>query len=103
MIARQWIGETRASDADVYGKYLEETGVNEIRTTKGNRGVWLLRRLQDGKAQFIVLSLWESVEAIKEFAGPDYEQARYYSEDNKFLLSIDPLVRHYEVLVGSIP
>ena len=103
MIARQWIGETRESDAEVYGKYLEETGVNEIRTTKGNRGVWLLRRLQDGKAQFIVLSLWDSVEAIKKFAGPDYEQARYYSEDNKFLLGLDPLVRHYEVLVGSIP
>jgi len=91
----------RESDADVYGKYLEETGVSEIRMTKGNTGVWLLRRLQDGKAQFIVLSLWDSVEAIKKFAGPDYEQARYYSEDSKFLLSLDPIVRHYEVLVGS--
>ena len=83
-------GETRASDAEVYGKYPKEKGSNEIRRTKGNRGVWLLRRLQDGKAQFIVLSLWESVEAIKEFAGPDFEQARYDSEVNKFLLSIDP-------------
>ena len=85
------------------GKYLEETGISEIRKTKGNRGAWLLRRLHDGKAQFIVLSLWESVEGIKKFAGPDYEKARYYSEDNKFLLSIDPLVRHYEVPVDSIP
>ena len=102
MIARHWIGETRESDAYVYGKYLEETGVSEIRMTKGNRGVWLLRRLQDGKAQFIVLSLWDSVEAIKKFAGTDYEQARYYSEDNKFLLSLDPYVKHYEVLVGAV-
>jgi hypothetical protein len=45
MIARQWIGETLESDADIYGKYLEETGISEIRTTKGNRDVWLLRRV----------------------------------------------------------
>jgi len=70
MIARQWIGETRESDADTYRKYLEETGMSEIRTTKGNKGVWLLRRLHDGKAEFVVLSLWDSLEAIKSFAGP---------------------------------
>jgi heme-degrading monooxygenase HmoA len=100
MIARQWIGETRESDANAYGKYLEETGISEIRRTQGNRGVLLLRRLLDGKAQFIVLSLWQSLEAIKEFAGADYELARYYAEDKRFLLSLDPHVTHYEVLVG---
>jgi hypothetical protein len=44
MIARQWVGETLEFDADTYGKYLEETGVKEIRATKGNEGVWLMRR-----------------------------------------------------------
>lgn len=102
MIARQWIGETRESDADIYGKYLQETGMSEIRTTKGNLDVWLLRRVHDGKAEFIVLSLWDSLEAIKAFAGPDYEKARYYAEDKKFLLRLDPHVTHYEVLVGSV-
>jgi len=85
MIARQWIGETRESDADIYSKYLEETGINDIRATKGNRDVWLLRRVHDGKAEFIVLSLWDSFEAIKAFAGPEYEKARYYAEDERFL------------------
>src|SRR5437870_2951855 len=98
MIARQWIGQTRESDAEVYSKYLEETGISEIRKTKGNKGVWLLRRLHDGKAEFIVLSMWESIDAIKEFAGTDYERARYYAEDKKFLLRLDPHVTHYEVL-----
>jgi len=100
MIARQWIGETRESDADTYRKYLEETGMSEIRTTKGNKGVWLLRRLHDGKAEFVVLSLWDSLEAIKSFAGPEYEKARYYPEDQRFLLRLDPHVTHYEVLIG---
>src|SRR5262249_22739808 len=100
MIARQWIGETREADAETYAKYLQKTGMAEIRKTKGNRGVWLLRRIHDGKAAFIVFSLWDSLEAIKNFAGDDYEKARYYAEDKKFLLSLDPHVTHYEVLIG---
>jgi heme-degrading monooxygenase HmoA len=85
VIARQWIGETRESDADIYSKYLEETGISEIRATEGNRDVWLLRRVHDGKTEFIVLSFWDSFEAIKAFAGPEYEKAHYYPEDKKFI------------------
>ena len=102
MIARQWIGETRESDAETYAKYLQDTGMSEISKTKGNKGVWLLRRIHGGKAKFIVLSFWDSLDAIKEFAGPDYEKARYYAEDKKFLLSLDPHVTHYEVLIGPM-
>ena len=81
MIARQWIGETLESDADSYFKYLEETGVREVRTTKGNQGVWLLRRVHDGRAEFIFISLWDSLESVKTFAGPEYQKAVYYPED----------------------
>jgi len=58
MIARQWVGKTLESDADTYGKYLDETGIKEIKATKGNHGVWLLRRLHEGRAEFIVISIW---------------------------------------------
>src|SRR5262245_54490158 len=100
MIARQWIGETLASDAETYCKYLEETGVKEIRATKGNQGVWLLRRLHEGRAEFVVTSLWDTLDSIKAFAGPEYQKAVYYPEDKKFLLKLDPLVTHYDVLVS---
>ena len=103
MIARQWIGETLKLHADTYAKYLEETGVKEIRATQGNQGVWLMRRVRDGRAEFIVLSLWDSLESIKTFAGHDYEKAVYYPEDKKFLLSLSPYVSHYEVLVCATP
>jgi len=99
MIARQWIGETLESDADTYAKYLEVTGVEEIRAIDGNQGVWLMRRIHDGRAEFMVISMWESLESIKAFAGPEYERAVYYPEDEKFLLKLDPLVTHYDVLV----
>jgi heme-degrading monooxygenase HmoA len=102
MIARQWIGETQESDADSYFKYLEETGVKECRATKGNQGVWLLRRVHDGRAEFVFISLWDSFESIKAFAGPDYENAVYYPEDKKFLLRLDPRVTHFEVLLGLV-
>jgi len=102
LIARQWIDEILELDADTYGKYLEETGLKESRATKGNQGVWLLRRVHDGRAEFVVVSLWDSFESIKAFAGPDYEKAVYYPEDKKFLLKLAPQVTHFEALVGPV-
>ena len=98
MIARIWRGVTRESDKDTYFQYLQETGLKEYTETPGNRGVWTLRRVHDGKAEFTLLTLWESWDAIKDFAGPDYEKAVYYPEDERFLLEMDPHVTHYEVL-----
>lgn len=100
MIARQWIGATRESDADTYFQYLKETGVKECEATQGNKGVWLLRRVQDSTAEFVFISLWDSFESVKTFAGPDYEKAVYYPEDTKYLLTLNPHVTHFEVLVG---
>ena len=98
MIARIWRGTTRESDKDTYFDYLNKTGLPEYRATKGNHGVWVLRRVYEGKAEFTLISLWESYEAIQGFAGADYEKAVYYPEDKKFLLELHPDVTHYEVL-----
>lgn len=100
MIARTWIGEVREANADACFKYLEETGIKECKAIVGNQGVWLLRRVHNGKAEFIFISLWDSFESIKAFAGPEYDKAVYYPEDEKYLLQLDPHVTHYEVLVG---
>ena len=100
MIARTWRGLTRAADKDTYYEYLRKTGLPGYRATKGNQGVWVLRRVADGKAEFLLISLWESWDAIKAFAGPDFERAVYYPEDRKFLLELEPHVRHYEVLTS---
>jgi len=56
-----------------------------------------LKRIYDGKAQFIFISFWDSFAAIKAFAGPEFENAVYYPEDERFLLAIEPRVTHYEV------
>lgn len=100
MIARKWVGETLESDANTYSSYLKETGAKECKAIEGNQGVWLMRRVHDGKAEFVFISLWDSFESIKAFAGPEYEKAVYYPEDKKFLLNLNPHVTHYEVLIS---
>jgi hypothetical protein len=57
MIARQWIGKTLESDADTYFKHLEEIGVSECKAIRRNQSVWLIRRVHDGRAEFVFISL----------------------------------------------
>jgi heme-degrading monooxygenase HmoA len=98
MIARIWRGATREADRDTYWEYLQQTGLKEYKSIPGNRGVWVLRRIYDGKSEFTLISLWDSWDAIKAFAGPDPEKAVFYPDDDKFLLERGPGVTHYEVL-----
>ena len=101
IVARAWRGVTPAAKADAYLEYLERTGVRDCRATPGNRGVQVLRRTDGDRAEFLFISLWESMDAIRRFAGPEPERAVYYAEDRDFLLSLEPKVVHYEVLVSS--
>lgn len=100
MIARTWHGTVRTEDADRYYRYLQETGVRDLRATPGNRGVYVLRRVGDDGAHFLMVSLWRSRADIRAFAGEDIERARYYPEDEGYLLELEPHVTHYEVLTG---
>jgi heme-degrading monooxygenase HmoA len=98
MIARTWHGRVPANKANEYYAYLLATGLMDYRTTPGNRGVWAFRRVEGDVAHFFLMTLWDSLESIKAFAGPDYELARYYPKDDEYLLEREPRVIHYEVL-----
>ncbi len=98
MIARVWRGVTREADQHEFFEYLKTTGLKDYAYVPGNRGIWTLRRVHDGKAEFTLISLWDSYDSIQAFAGPDYEKAMYYPQDEKYLLELEPLVTHYEVL-----
>ncbi|MGH9683058.1 MAG: antibiotic biosynthesis monooxygenase family protein [Candidatus Acidiferrales bacterium] len=97
MTARMWHGRTKASDADVYLDYLFKSGIPAYRATPGNKGAWVLRRIEGDIAHFNTLTFWESREAIKAFAGDDIEAAKYYPQDQKYLLEFEPTVTHYEI------
>lgn len=98
MIARVWFGKTRAADAETYAAYLRATGVRDLLSTEGNRGVFLLRRLEGERATFGVISLWGSLDDVRRFAGDEPERPVYYPEDDRYLLSRSPTVEHFEVL-----
>lgn len=98
MIARTWWGATKANDAETYLEYLQRTGLAEYRNTPGHRGVWALRRVVNDRAEFLLISLWDSKEAIRGFAGDDIDKAVFYPEDERFLVARDTHVTHYEVV-----
>ncbi|HEX7239398.1 MAG TPA: antibiotic biosynthesis monooxygenase [Longimicrobiaceae bacterium] len=103
MIARAWHGVTPEEKGDAYQEYLERTGVPDYRATEGNRGVLVLRRTEAGRAHFLLVSFWESMAAVRAFAGEEVDRARYYPEDAAFLLEMEPAVTHYEVAAGHLP
>jgi heme-degrading monooxygenase HmoA len=102
VIARTWTGAVLRADADAYADYIRATGFAEYGRTPGNRGAWMLRRDDGDRTEFITLSLWDSVDAIKAFAGEDIEAAVLYPEDERYLIDGESSVTHYEV-VDQVP
>jgi heme-degrading monooxygenase HmoA len=101
VIARTWRGWTAGARAAEYVEYLDRTGVPDLRGTPGNRGVYVLHRpVEDDRAEFVVISLWDSREAIAAFAGEDIDVARFYPEDDDFLVQREWTCEHYEVAVA---
>lgn len=97
MIARIWRGAVRAGDGDAYADYMRRTGVAGYRATAGNRGVWMLRRDAGELTEFVMFTLWDSLDAVKAFAGDAYETAVFYPEDDRYLVERDRRATHYTV------
>jgi heme-degrading monooxygenase HmoA len=97
MIARLWHGTTLNEVADEYLAYLLSSGVADYRATPGNLDVQILRRREDRITHFLIVSYWESLQAIEAFAGADLTLARYYPKDAQYLLTHEERVQHYEV------
>ena len=96
MIARIWRGAVHGRDGDAYARSMEATGVPGL-ATPGNRGGWMLRRDVGERTEFVLFTLWDSLDAIKAFAGDDYETAVFYPEDERFLVDRDLEATHYVV------
>jgi aminoglycoside 6'-N-acetyltransferase len=101
MIARVWRGAVRRADGDVYADYMRETGVAAYLRTPGNRGAWMLRRDGGDRTEFVMFTLWDSLDAVKAFAGEKYERAVFYPEDERFLLERDLSASHFDVVAGE--
>jgi len=89
----------RAADHDAYLRYVEETGIATLTSTPGNEGVIVFRHLDaDGETSEIeVVSLWRDEKAIEAFAGADISVARFFPDDDRYLIERELTVRHDEV------
>ncbi len=96
MIARRWRGRVRAADFDGYLTYLEESGIAALRATPGSEGVVVFRHLDEmtDSAEFEVVSYWRGLDDIRAFAGDDISVARFFPEDDRYLIDRELTVRH---------
>jgi catechol 2,3-dioxygenase-like lactoylglutathione lyase family enzyme/heme-degrading monooxygenase HmoA len=97
LIARIWRGWTRTEDADDYVAYVQATGITAYRATPGNRAAYILRRRDGERTEFVTLTFWTSLDAVKSFAGENVEEAVFYPEDDRFLVDRETTVTHFDV------
>jgi heme-degrading monooxygenase HmoA len=100
MIARMWRGSAIRERADDYVKHLQQSVVPEFRQIDGFRGIYLLRRNSSDDVEFVVLTLWESMEAIRKFAGENPEVAVVAPAARALFREYDAKVKHFEIALN---
>ncbi len=96
-ILREWRAEIRRALKQEYVDYVSSTGLAGYRRTPGNLGaVIAVRDLDDERAEVVTLSWWKDKKSIEAFAGGDINRARYFPDDDRFLLTRPKSVQHYE-------
>jgi heme-degrading monooxygenase HmoA len=98
MIIREWRGTAAQSNAEAYPTHFHDNVVPELRLVPGFAGAQLSRRERDDKIEFLVLTRWQSLDAIRAFAGADIEKAVVEPDAVSALVEFDTTVRHYHVL-----
>ncbi len=97
MIARVWRGWTKAEDADAYERLLREVVYPRLQKINGYHGGYIFRQENEHETEFLTVNLFESLDAVKAFAGPNYETPVFEPEARRLLSKIEPIARHYEV------
>jgi heme-degrading monooxygenase HmoA len=97
MIARIWSAQTTRAQAPAYVEHLRAQVLPAIRAVDGYGGAMLLERSAAGAVEVIVITFWQSLDAIRGFAGAELEGAVVADEAAALLTEFDRRVRHYEV------
>ena len=97
MIARIWHGKTNSKDFEAYTEFLKKVAIPDYQKTPGFKGLTFLRQIRDSEGHFNLITYWDNLEVIRNFAGQDIEKAKYYPEDEGFLLEFEEHVQHFDV------
>ena len=101
MIARTWRGETTTENAEAYYRHLTGRVIPSLGKIPGHRGAYVLQRQADSRVEFVVITFWESMQAVREFAGDNPDVAVVEPKARAVLAEFDDFVRHYTVVHDS--
>jgi len=101
VIARVWSGATSAANANAYVAHLRERTFPGLKSIAGHRGAFVLQRVEASSVLFTVITLWESLDAIRDFAGADAEAAVVPAEARALLTAFDRRAVHWEVALDN--
>jgi heme-degrading monooxygenase HmoA len=96
VITRMWRGWARSDQADRYERHYRDEVVATLTQVRGFRGARLLRRRLGEETEFVSLTDFDDLDAVRGFAGPDYETAVVAGEAREALIRFDQRVSHYE-------
>jgi hypothetical protein len=98
VIARTWRGWTTHENADAYERFLRDSLIPQMRQLDGFRGVHILRRDRGDQVEFITVSMFESLDAVRAFAGDGYETPVIEPEAERLLARYERLAAHYDAV-----
>ena len=98
MIARLWFGTTPIHNAEAYIEHLEKTVFPELEDIEGHRGAYILKMIEEEVIKFAIITLWDSMDAVCQFAGDAPEIAVIPDEAKRLLSTFDRGVKHFEVI-----
>ena len=101
MIARHWRGWTIPGNADAYENLLKNRVLPGLKNVEGYRGGYVLRNNGAEEVEFVVVNLFDSLEAVRKFAGSDYSVPVFEPEARCLLSKVEPVAMHYEVCVST--
>ena len=101
MIVRLWHGRVDASKADDYAEFMKERAAPDYSSVDGLQKIFFLRKMKKDVAHFLLVTFWDSMKSVKKFAGQRPEKAKYYPEDDRFLLEKEETSELYEVFYES--
>ena len=102
MIARMWHGRTSYAKSNEYAEFLKSKAIPDYQSVNGLLNLSFMRRDEGDITHFLLITHWDSVESIKKFAGKNYNKAKYYEEDDYFLLEKEENVIHYDIFHTTI-
>jgi heme-degrading monooxygenase HmoA len=101
VIARTWHGAVPIEKSDKYLELMRNVAIPDYKATPGNRGAYVLLRKEGDIAHFIMLTYWDSLDAVRTFAGEDVTAAKYYDFDVDYLIELEPTAVHHQVFDNS--